>query len=149
MIAYVIIKKVLKIKKLDRKIKIFHTDDNNLFRSAVEIFIRGKNNYKFIGYACNGREALEKIPKLGPDIALIDINMPIMNGVEVCKRLRMNGGMSKVIILSSYKDPELVQSMIELGANGYVLKADILNELEIAISEVLDGNTYISAGIEH
>ncbi|MFI5253740.1 MAG: response regulator [Bacteroidota bacterium] len=126
---------------------IFIVDDHHVVHDGIESLLRNQPDLSVIGYASTGKEALERIQSLQPDIVFMDIMMPSMNGIEVTQRLFKNGFKGKVIILTQYEKEEYVREAFEAGASGYLLKESLQSETVIALRAVADGKTYWSPSI--
>jgi DNA-binding NarL/FixJ family response regulator len=127
-----------------KSIGIFLADDHHMVRDGLKSIIAKSQVYKVIGEASDGRSALEHIEKLKPDVAVVDIAMPTMTGIEVARQLKKYHHAIKVIILSQYDDEEYIKELLGIGIDGYVLKEDASEELIKAIEEVTKGNKYLS-----
>ena len=126
-------------------IKILLADDHQLLLDGLSKILEGIPDMQLVGTTTSGQEVLELTMNLGPDVVLLDINMPGMNGVEVCKKLMKRSPDAKVIALSMYKRQSYIQRMIQFGAKGYLLKDDSSKEIEAGIRSVLQGEYYISS----
>ena len=117
-------------------------DDHEIFRDGFKVLLKKQDELELVGEAENGKELLELINKVQPDVAFVDIKMPVMNGIEACRAIRKKFPDTKVIALSMYDDDNLVVDMLEAGARGYLLKNTNKNELLTATKSVHEGNTY-------
>lgn len=97
----------------------------------------------------DGRELLEKASELKPDVCLLDISMPILNGIEVAVRLAEGGSNAKIVFLTIHRDWDFVKAALKSGASGYVIKTHMLSDLHTALREVLAGRTFISPSIHY
>jgi len=123
-------------------------DDFSQWRSVVRTILQNRPEWLIVCEASNGQEAVQKAAEYGPDIALLDIGMPILNGFEAAKRiLRFSPG-CRIIFLTQNNDVEIVQSAMGIGVTAYVLKANALSDLPIAIAAVLHGTIFLSAPVE-
>lgn len=129
---------------MENKIRIIIADDHPIFREGIEGIIRKDRNCEIIASCGNGIEALEKIEQLKPDIAILDIDMPKMNGLEITRKLNESDTRCEIIILTIYKDEEYFNEAISLGIKGYLVKDCIANELIECIEYVRQGKHYIS-----
>ncbi len=129
------------------KLKIVLADDHTLVRQGIETLLSGKEAYEIVGQAGDGYEALELIEEHEPDIAIIDISMPRLNGLEAARKLKDKGMDLDVIFLSMYDDEGYIRRAIKTGASGYLLKEDAIDELEEAIESVRNGFHYMSPPI--
>jgi DNA-binding NarL/FixJ family response regulator len=128
-------------------ISILIADDHPIFRKGVISICSGDESINIAGEASNGSEAYTLITKLKPDIALLDIDMPGMNGLEVAKKIRNDGIKTKIVILTIYKDKAYFDEAMNLDIKAYVLKDNIANDLVDCIKQVADGDYYISPSI--
>ncbi len=129
---------------MSRKIRVFICDDHALFREGIKAVLREHGSVDIVGEAVNGREALEAIPAARPDLVLMDIEMPEMNGFEATKRLKQSNKEIKVLILTMYEEEELVARCLDAGASGFVLKDVPPSQLIYAVTEVDKGGKYLS-----
>jgi DNA-binding NarL/FixJ family response regulator len=129
------------------KVRIFLTDDHPVLREGLKYIIKSNPEYEIIGESGDGKEALEKIEKLKPDIALLDISMPTMTGIEVARQIRKYSSKTRIIIFSRYDNEEYVNQVMKYGVKGYILKDDTSEDLLKAIREVLKGNIFMSSSI--
>ena len=125
-------------------IKIFVADDHPLFLKGLKDTLAEELDFETIGSAVNGQEALTHIARLQPEVAILDLDMPLMNGIEVAKVLLAKHQSIKIIILSMHKDADIIRAAMALGIHGYVFKDDAVNDLVNAIRDVNDGKNYIS-----
>lgn len=120
-------------------------DDFSQWRTVVRTILQNRPECLIVGEATNGEEAVQKAVEYGPDIALLDIGMPIMNGFEAAKRIQLLCPSCRIIFLTQNSDVEFVHSAMRLGVAAYVLKANALSDLPIAISAALDRMIFVSA----
>lgn len=126
------------------KIKVFIVDDHKIFREGLRNLIDIQEIAEVIGEAENGKIFIEKLSGLNPDIVLMDISMPEMNGIEATKKaLEINPNI-RIIALSSFGDEEYYYKMIEAGVQGFLLKNSSIVELESALAEVFAGDNFFS-----
>ena len=128
----------------NKKIKILIVEDHAMFRESIRFILSSSEKYEVIGVASNGREFLEQFAHGIPDIVLMDIDMPIMNGVEATQEAVLKYPNLKVLALSMHGDHGHYKKMIEAGAKGFVLKSAGINQFSVAIDEVSFGNFYFS-----
>jgi DNA-binding NarL/FixJ family response regulator len=124
--------------------KIILVDDHKLFRSGLKFILGEIDGIEIIGEASNGKEFLDILNHLKPDLVLMDISMPEMNGVEACKIALGQDPNLKILILSMFGEDAYYNTMIELGVKGFILKDTDNNELKTAIQTILNGNSYFS-----
>lgn len=126
------------------KPKIIIVDDHLIFRQGLTSIITSENIATVIGEASNGIEFIELISNHKPDIVLMDIDMPHMNGLEATEKAMQLIPELKIIVFSMFSDEEYYHKMIERGVKGFILKTSGINELENAIREVMKGESYFS-----
>ena len=126
------------------KPKIIIVDDHLIFRQGLTSIITSENIATVIGEASNGIEFIELISKMKPDIVLMDIDMPHMNGLDATEKAIKLIPELKIIVFSMFSDEEYYHKMIERGVKGFILKTSGINELESAIHEVMKGESYFS-----
>lgn len=126
------------------KLKIAIVDDHEMFRSGVKLILSEKENWEIIIEAANGKDFLTQMDAIQPDIVLMDISMPELDGYETAKRALKTNPDLKVIVLSMLSDEEYYYKMIEVGVKGFVLKNSGVDELNRAITEVAKGNNYFA-----
>lgn len=129
------------------KLTIVLADDHTLVRQGIETLLSGNDLFEIVGQAGDGYEALELIEEHEPDIAIIDISMPRLNGLEAARKIEEKGLDTEVIFLSMYDDEGYIRRAIKTGASGYLLKEDAIDELEEAIGSVRNGYHYMSPPI--
>lgn len=129
------------------KINIIVADDHPIFRSGLVSAIGKCSEYRVIGESDNGAAALELIRNLKPEIAILDINMPGMNGLEVTKAVNREKLPVKIIILTMYKDEDYFNEAVSLDVNAYVLKDAATNEIIRCLGEVSEGEYFFSPGV--
>ncbi len=129
---------------MHEKIKIVLVDDHKMFREGLKFLLSKIRTTEVIAEAENGEQFIEQLHKITPDLVLMDINMPKMNGIEATEIARSMQPGLKVIALSMNGDENYYYKMIQAGANGFVLKQSGSEELEDAIETVMNGNDYFS-----
>jgi DNA-binding NarL/FixJ family response regulator len=125
-------------------IRVLLVDDHTILREGVRALLANEPEIVVVGEAGDGREALEKVETLHPDIVLMDMVMPRMNGLEATGHIKRQHPEVKVLILSMYDDDEYVQQVIQAGASGYVLKGMAADDLILAIREVKAGSSFLN-----
>ena len=127
-----------------KRIKVLIADDHTLVRDGIRSLLELIVDIEIVGEAVNGKEALEKVKQLAPDVVLMDLAMPIMGGLEATRRIRKRFPQTKVLALTQYDDSEYVIPVIEAGASGFVTKMSAFSELTSAIQAVYKGESYLS-----
>jgi DNA-binding NarL/FixJ family response regulator len=125
-------------------IKVAIADDHKIFRKGVVLSLRPFSNIKFVQEAENGQELLEGIPMSEPDVVLMDLRMPVKDGIETTKQLSKEKPHIRIIVLSMYEDERFVSHMMENGAQGYLLKNAEPNEIRKAIMDVFEKGYYLN-----
>ncbi len=128
-------------------IKVMLVDDQNLVRKGVRSLLELSEEIEVVAEAPDGAEAVAQIPEVGPDVVLLDMRMPGMNGVEVLRQLKEADQLPPTIILTTFDDDELVLAGIRNGAKGYLLKDVALEELVGAIKTVADGGSIVKPAV--
>src|ERR1044071_1149288 len=126
------------------KHKILIADDHAMVRDGVKNLIQQNKELMVIGEARSGNETLELYDKLQPDLLIMDISMPDMNGMEVSRAILANNPNANIVILSMYEDEDYISRCLEYGVKGYVIKNESGSELDYAIRSVLSGKNYFS-----
>ncbi|MEN6418839.1 MAG: response regulator transcription factor, partial [Clostridiaceae bacterium] len=129
------------------KIRVFLADDHKILRESLVILLSQKDNIEVVGAAGDGQEAYRKILELQPDIAVLDISIPRLNGLDLAERLRTELPGVKVVILTMHKSGEFVSKALCAGVRGYVLKDNALEELIECIELVYTNKIYLSQDI--
>jgi len=131
----------------DGAIKILLADDHTIVRQGLKLILSAHSDLQVVGEAANGREAIELAAKLKPDIVLMDVAMPELNGIEATRRMVEANGRLRVLVLSMHKEAVYVREILRAGARGYILKDAIDTELLNAVRSVARGDGYISPAI--
>ena len=125
-------------------IRVVIVDDHGLFRNGLKLLLGTTNQIQVAGEAANGIEFLELLNTIEPDVVLMDIDMPVMDGIEATRRALAMRPALKIITLSMFGEDEYYYQMIEAGVKGFLLKNSELKELKQAILQVAAGRTYFS-----
>ncbi len=128
-------------------IKVFLADDHKLFRQGLRVLLSEKQDICIVGEAEDGREALVQIAKLSPDVVIMDVGMPLLNGIETTRQVKKDFPKIRVIALSMHVDEKFVAEMLRAGAVGYLCKKCDTDELVAAIHVAVSGKTYLSPSI--
>ncbi len=127
--------------------KILIADDHAIMRDGLRAILAREPDLEVVGQAVDGREAVEKALSLAPDIVLMDITMPGLNGLEATRRIRDARASVRVIGLSMHADPSYVRAMFAAGADAYLLKNSASEELLLAVRAVAERRSYVSPGV--
>ena len=128
-------------------VKIMITDDHSMIREGLKSLLELDGDIEVIAEAENGEECLQKLLTVKPDVLLLDINMPKMNGLEVLQNLKERKSKVKVLVLTVHNETEYLMKAVDIGINGYVLKDSESSELKKAIFAIVDGETYIQPSL--
>jgi DNA-binding NarL/FixJ family response regulator len=129
------------------KIRVLVADDHTIVRHGIYALLGLMSDIELVGEAVNGKDALEKVEKLMPDVVIMDIAMPLMDGLEATRRICKEFPKTKVIALTQYDDREFVFPVIEAGARGFISKTAASSELASAIRSVYRGDSYLSPSV--
>ncbi len=130
-------------------IKVLIADDHELIRNGIRSTLQQKGGFEIIAEASNGVEAYDKIMDAMPDVGLLDISMPGMNGIELMEKLLKSGSKTKILFLTMYDDYEYINRCLEVGASGYLVKGDTGSEIAEAIETVSNGGSYFSKSVQN
>jgi DNA-binding NarL/FixJ family response regulator len=131
----------------DRTITVFLADDHTIVRQGLASLLEGEPRLKVIGQAENGRQAVSMVEELKPEIVIMDISMPLLNGIEATRLIKKSCPQTKVIILSMHTHDRYINELINLGVSGYLLKDSTGADIIKAISAAVKGDTYLSPSI--
>lgn len=129
------------------KKRIFVVEDHTLLRAGLKALLAQDSELEIVGEADNGRDAVQMIGTLSPDIVLTDLSMPGMNGIEAIVDIKRRFPSTRILVLTVHKTDEYIHESLRAGADGYILKDASHDELRIAIRSVLGGKTYLSPDI--
>ncbi len=132
---------------MNKVIKVIIADDHPIFRNGLRQIIESESSIKIIGEADNGQKALDYITELNPDIAILDIDMPKLTGLQVLKNIKNEN--TKVIFLTMYAEEDIFDEAMNLGIKGYVLKDSAVNDILDCITTVYADNYYISPSVSN
>jgi DNA-binding NarL/FixJ family response regulator len=130
------------------EVTVLLVDDHPLLRHGLCDFIGRNPRFKIVGEASDGEEALVKINSLKPQVVILDIDMPKLNGLETIKKIRSLSLAVKIIILTMYKEEDIFSTAMDLGAKAFVLKENAANDVVAALEEVERGGTFISKSMQ-
>ncbi len=130
-----------------KRIRILLADDHTVVRNGLRFLFKTNKEFSVVGEAPNGAEAVQMAARLGPDVVILDISMPKMNGIEATRQIREKSPNTKILILTIHVDEQYVQEMIQAGANGYVLKDADRGELFSAVRAVASSEPFFSPHI--
>ncbi|WP_339734685.1 response regulator transcription factor [uncultured Sunxiuqinia sp.] len=125
--------------------RIMLVDDHTLFRNGLRILLNNLNEYKVTAEAANGREFIDLLESHVPDLVLLDIDMPVMDGIDAARLALEKLPDLKIITLSMYGEEDYYYKMVDAGVKGFLLKNSDINEVKAALQTVLEGGTYFSS----
>ena len=128
-------------------INVMIADDHSMIREGLKQLLELEGNFKVIAEACDGVECLNKLETVTPDVLLLDINMPNMNGLEVLQKMKEKRMKIKVLVLTIHSEVEYLLKAVDIGVNGYLLKDSESAELKKAIHAVVNGDNYIQPSL--
>jgi DNA-binding NarL/FixJ family response regulator len=128
-------------------IRVIVADDHHLVRQGICALLEKAPDMEVVGQADDGMAALELVRRTPPDILVVDLAMPRMNGIQTIERVHALGGRTRVVVLSMYSDETLVRQALRMGAAGYLLKRSVTEELLLAIRAAARGETYLSPSV--
>ena len=129
------------------RVRVLLVDDHAVLRDGLRLFLSTQPDIEVVGEAADGAEALVKVEALRPDVVLMDVAMPRLNGIEATLRIRRQCPTCRVLVLTQHSRKEYVQRLLQAGASGYVLKKAGGAEVATAIRAVRDGHVYLGAEV--
>jgi DNA-binding NarL/FixJ family response regulator len=136
-----------KVELLQALVRVLVVDDVELWRTFVRIHLEKASNLHVISAAADGLDAVRKAEKLRPDLIVLDISLPGLNGLEVARQIRALVATSTILFLSGQSDPDVVRDAFSAGGLGYVLKSDAARDLIAGIESVLLGRRFVSSSL--
>ena len=127
--------------------RIFIVEDHTLLRAGLRALLSQDPDIEIVGEADNGRDAIRAIGALAPNLVLMDLSMPGMNGIEAIHDIKRRNPKTRVLVLTIHKTDEYIHESLRAGADGYILKDATHDELRVAIRSVLNGKVYLSPDI--
>jgi DNA-binding NarL/FixJ family response regulator len=117
--------------------KILLADDHEVVRRGVRTLLNGPSDWDVCGEAENGQQAVEKVLELKPDLVILDVSMPVMNGIEAARRIHQSAPAVKIVIFSMHDSPQIAQQAAEAGASACLLKSDAASDLQRVVAGLL------------
>jgi DNA-binding NarL/FixJ family response regulator len=127
-----------------KKLRILIADDHALVRRGARSVLHSRHGWKVVAEAENGREAIRKAIDLKPDVAVVDIGMPDLDGIEVARQIREAVPETKVLVLTMHESDHMVRRALDAGASGYLLKSDLTDSLRQAVKAVAEGERFLT-----
>jgi DNA-binding NarL/FixJ family response regulator len=132
---------------MSQPVRVLLVDDHQMMRSGLRALLEEKLGVEVVAEASDGREGVRLAQQLSPDVVIMDINMPELNGIDATRQIRAEGHGPKVIALTGYAPASFVTEMLRAGASAYVLKTSAFEELGTALDSVRQGKVFVSAEI--
>jgi DNA-binding NarL/FixJ family response regulator len=130
-----------------KSIGILLADDHEMIRKGLRLTLQTRPDWQVIDEAASGREALEKVCMLNPEVVVMDVSMPELTGTEATRRIKQERPCTRILILTMHDTRKVVERVLAAGADGYLLKSDTSRELIRAIEAVLDGKPYFTSQV--
>jgi len=130
-----------------KRLRILVADDHELVRRGIRGLLCARRGWTVVGEAMNGREAVEKVNRLKPDVAILDISMPDLDGLQATRRIRDAVPTTEVVVLTMHESDQMVRRVLDAGALGYVLKSDLPTQLVKAVKDVSAGKQFLTPRI--
>ena len=131
----------------EKGVRILLADDHTIVRQGLAKLLEGEPGFQVVGEAENGREAIAKVEALRPEVVIMDIAMPMLNGIEATRQIKKIRPQTRVIILSMHCHDRYIKELFSLGASGYLLKDSTGSDIVKAIQAALNGDTYMSPSV--
>src|SRR5215472_13243788 len=132
-------------RQADRPIRVVIADDHFAIRQGVKTLLESEPGYEVVGEAATGRAVVEQAQALQPDVAVIDVRMPELNGIEATRQIRQRAQKTQVLVLTAADSGSLVPDLLRAGALGYVLKTDAARDIVAAVRAVAKGQPFFTA----
>jgi DNA-binding NarL/FixJ family response regulator len=127
-----------------KRLRILVADDHELVRRGIRGVLRTRRGWTVVGEAMNGLEAVEKANRLKPDVAILDISMPNLGGLQATRQIRESVPTTQVVVLTMHESDQMVRRVLDAGALGYVLKSDLATQLVRAVKSVSGGKLFLT-----
>jgi DNA-binding NarL/FixJ family response regulator len=128
-------------------IRILLVDDHPVVRQGLKTLLEGRSGWEVIGEASDGAEAVEKAKDLNPDVMVLDVTMPKMNGLEACRLLRRQAPQLEILFVTQHDSPQMMREALEAGARGYVVKSNAARDLLAAVEAVSQHRVFTALNV--
>jgi DNA-binding NarL/FixJ family response regulator len=132
---------------MNREVRLLIVDDHPVFRRGLREIIQERPDFKIVGEASDGNTGIRLVADRKPDIVLLDIDMPQLNGLVMARALTRNNSPARIVFLTMYRDEEIFNAAMDLGVKAYVLKENAADDILKALEKVADGGTFISESL--
>jgi DNA-binding NarL/FixJ family response regulator len=130
-----------------KKLRILIADDHGLVRRGAREVLHSRLGWRVVGEAADGREAVAKAIELKPDVAVVDIGMPELNGIEATRQIREAVPKTKILVLTMNESNQMIRRALDAGANGYLLKSDLTESLPKAVEAIVAGKRFLTSKV--
>jgi DNA-binding NarL/FixJ family response regulator len=131
-----------------QKMKLLIADDHEMIRRGVRSILSSQKNIQIVGEATTGLQVIEQVDRLKPNVIIMDLMMPVLDGIEATRQIHRKNPDVRIIVLTIHNSEVIVRRVLDAGAHGYLLKSDLANQLKTAVNTVCSGRQYLSQGIE-
>jgi DNA-binding NarL/FixJ family response regulator len=128
-------------------LRVLVADDHEVVRKGLRSILEEQPGWEVIGEASDGREAVDKVRSLKPDVSVVDVSMPVLNGLEATRQMLRNDPETKVLILTMHESDTLIREVLDAGARGYLLKTDASRDLVSAVDAICRNKRYFTARV--
>jgi DNA-binding NarL/FixJ family response regulator len=128
-------------------VKVLIADDHEIVRRGLRAILQEQQGYEVVGEAADGRDAVQKAKNLKPDVAVVDISMPQLNGLEAARQMLKNDPQCKILILTMHESDAVIRDVLDAGARGYLLKSDANRDLISAVDAIRRNKTFFTARV--
>jgi DNA-binding NarL/FixJ family response regulator len=128
-------------------LRLLVADDHELVRRGIRALLSSQRGWKVVCEATNGREAVEKATKLKPDVAIVDISMPELDGLQATRQIRAVNSNTEVVVITMHESDRMVRRVLDAGARGYVLKSDLAPHLVMAVKQAASHKLFLSPSV--
>jgi len=129
------------------EIKLLFADDHEIVREGLRSLLKAHRDWEIVGEAADGRQAVALVKELKPDIVILDISMPLLNGLEATRQILKIRPQTKVLILTMHESDSLIRDILAVGARGYILKTDVGNDLVAAVESLRRNKTFFTSRV--
>jgi DNA-binding NarL/FixJ family response regulator len=129
-------------------LRLVMADDHEVVRRGLRMLLEAQSGWEVIAEAADGKQALKEVLEMAPDVTILDIRMPSLNGLEVAREIIKSGSKTRILILSIDESDEMIREVLDAGARGYVLKTDAARDLVAAVQALRDNKTFFTSMVQ-